>query len=107
MKRMPRDDVTIRSRADGIVELAPKLPPLRAIDRLMVIVSVLLLTGGLWLCGVVPPLAAAAIIASCLAGEVVLGVKAAVLALFRPLARVHEVPSFRGPRALSRGPRRR
>jgi hypothetical protein len=93
-------DVIIRSRSDGIVELAPKLAPLEAGDRLMVIVTVLLVTGGLFLCGVLPPAVGGAVVASCIAGEVVLGLKAAALALLRPAAQVHEVPYFsrrRGP----------
>jgi hypothetical protein len=87
-------DVTIRSRADGITELAPKLAPLDPGDRLMVIVTVLLVTGGLFLCGVIPAAVGGAVLASCVAGEVVLGVKTIVLALLRPLAPVHEVPAF-------------
>jgi hypothetical protein len=86
--------VTIRSRADGITELAPTLAPLDPGDRLMVIVTVLLTTGGLFLCGAIPAAAAGAVTASCLVGEVVLGIKAVALALLRPVAPVHEVPSF-------------
>jgi len=97
-------NVTIRSRADGIVELVPNLRPLRRGDRLIVIVTVLLVTGALYLCGILPPFVAGALAASCLAGEVVLGVKAAALALFRPLAPVREVPSFKRARAVTRGP---
>ncbi|HET8540473.1 MAG TPA: hypothetical protein VFL83_11435 [Anaeromyxobacter sp.] len=88
-------DVTIRCRADGITELTPTLAPLEPGDRLMVIVTVLMVTGGLFLCGVVPAPVGAAVLASCVAGDVVLAVKAAVLALVRPMAPVHEVPSFR------------
>jgi hypothetical protein len=87
-------DVTIRSRADGIIELAPKLAPLEAGDRLMVIVTVLLVTGGLFLCGAVPAPVAGALVVSCVAGEVVLGLKAAALVLLRPVAQVLEVPRF-------------
>jgi hypothetical protein len=83
--------VTIRSRADGITELAPRLRPLAPGERLIVIAAVLFVTGGLFLSGLVPGGVAAAIAASCLAGEVVLGVKALALALLRPLAPVVEV----------------
>ncbi len=83
--------VTIRSRADGITELAPTLRPLAAGDRVIVIATVLFVTGGLFLCGFVPVGVAAAIAASSVAGEVVLGVKALALALLRPLAPVYEV----------------
>ncbi len=85
-------DVTIRSRADGLIELAPKLSPLKAGDRVIVIAAVLFVTGGLFLSGAVPAGVAAAIGASCIAGEVVLAVKAAALALLRPAAAVHELP---------------
>ena len=87
-------DVTIRSRGDGITELTPKIAPLEPGDRLMVIVTVLLVTGGLFLCGAIPAGVGGAVIASCVAGEVVLAVKAAALALLRPVAPVHEVPAF-------------
>ncbi len=93
-------DVTIRSRADGITELVPKLSPLKAGDRAIIIVAVLLVTGGLFIAGAVPGIAAAVVAASCVAGEVVLGVKAAALALFRPLAPVHEVRRFKQRRAV-------
>jgi len=87
-------DVTIRSRDDGIIELVPNLAPLEAGDRLMVIVTVLLVTGGLFLCGALPAAVAGVVVASCVAGELVLGLKAATLALLRPAAQVHEVPRF-------------
>lgn len=83
-----------RSRPDGITELAPKLAPLESGDRLIVIVTVVLVTGGLFLCGLVPALVVVAVVASCAAGEIVLGVKALALAMLRPRAPVHEVPSF-------------
>ena len=88
-------DVTIRSRADGIIELVPKLSPMKPTERLVVIVTVLLVTAGLFVCAVLPGGVALAVAASCVAGEVVLGVKAAILALVRPLAPVHEIPRFR------------
>jgi hypothetical protein len=88
-------DVTIRSRADGIIELVPRLAPLKSGERAVVIVTVLFLTFGLFVGGVLPGIFAIAVAASCVAGEVVLGVKAAALALRRPLAPVHEVRRFR------------
>lgn len=97
IKRVVRQtvhDVTIRSRADGVVELAPKLAALAPADRLLVIGTVLLSVGGLFLCGVVPAGVAGAVALSSIAGECVLAVKAAVLVLLRPPAQVHEVPRF-------------
>lgn len=87
-------DVTIRCRADGIIELTPKLAPLAAADRLLVIGTVLLATGGFFVCGAMPAHAAGAIVASAFAGEVVLALKAALLVMLRPAAQVHEVPRF-------------
>jgi hypothetical protein len=89
------DDVTIRFRADGVVELAPRIAPLPPSDRMLVIVTVVLVAAGFFVCGAMPAEALAAIIASALAGEIVLGVKALVLAVSRPRARVHEVPRAR------------
>jgi len=87
-------DVTIRSRADGIIELAPRLAPLEPADRLMVIVTVLLATGGFFTCGAIPAEVGALVLLFAIAGEVVLGLKAAALALLRPVAQVLEVPRF-------------
>jgi hypothetical protein len=92
MQRMR--DVTIRSRADGVIELAPKLSPLKPGDRAIVIAAVLFVTGGLFLSGLVPAIAAAVIAGSCLVGDVVIGAKRAALALLRPAAQIVEVPSF-------------
>lgn len=86
--------VTIRSRADGVTELAPRLAPLHPGDRLMVIVTVLLVTGGLFVCGYLPAGVAAAFVVACIAGELVLALKAGVLFVLRPAAQVHEVPRF-------------
>lgn len=86
-------DVTIRSRADGITELAPKLAPLRSGDRFIVIFTVLLTTGALFVSGLVPARVAALVLAFAVAGDVLLGLKAAALAVFRPRAPVHELPS--------------
>jgi hypothetical protein len=83
--------VTIRSRSDGITELGPKLAPLEPSDRLLVIVTVILVTAGFFMSGVMPAEAFAAVVVSSLAGEIVLGVKALVLLALRPAAEVHEV----------------
>lgn len=87
--------VTIRSRRDGIVELSPRLAPLDASDRMLVIVTVLLVASGLFVSGVLPGPVLGAVVASCLAGEVYLAVKAAALVLLRPLAEVHELARLR------------
>ena len=85
---MRMHDVTIRSRADGVIELSPKLAPLAPGDRLTVIVTVLLVTGGFFVCGGIPAEVGAAVVASCLAGELVLALKAGLLVLLRPAERV-------------------
>jgi hypothetical protein len=90
--------VTRRHRHDGIVELSPKLAPLAPADRLLVIVTVLLVAGGLFVSGAIPAAVAAAVAASCLAGEVFLGLKAVVLIVLRPAAEVHEVPRWHARR---------
>jgi hydroxymethylglutaryl-CoA reductase len=92
-------DVTIRCRADGITELSPKIAPLRAADRAIVIGAVVSVTLGLFLGGLLPPVVAALVAGACFAGEIVLLVKAAALALLRPLAEVREMPSFTRRRA--------
>lgn len=84
-------DVTIRTRDDGLIELSPKLAPLDPLDRWLVIVTVLMAAFGFFVCGAMPVEALAAITAFCVAGDVFLGVKAAVLALLRPAAEIHEV----------------
>jgi hypothetical protein len=91
--------VWIRNRPDGVTELSPPLAPLDRFDRGLVIFTVLLAAGGLFLAGVMPAPVAGAILLSCIAGEVVLGAKALLLALLRPVAEVREVPSWtlRGP----------
>lgn len=92
-------DVTIRSRADGIIEVAPRIAALETGDRLLVIVTVLLVTGGLFLCGLLPAAVAGTIALSCVAGDALIWLKAGLLAVFRPAAEVHEVPSFARRRA--------
>ncbi len=86
--------VTIRNRSDGVVELGPKLAPLEPTDRLLVIGTVLLVTAGFFLSGAMPAPVLGAVIASCIAGEIVLGLKAVLLVLLRPAAEVHEVPRW-------------
>jgi hypothetical protein len=88
--------VTIRNRADGVTELAPKHAPADPLDRLAVIGTVLLVGSGLFLCGIMPALALGVIAAGSLAGEVVLGVKAFALFLLRPPA--HVLPLAPRPR---------
>lgn len=84
--------VTIRSRSDGITELGPRLSPLDPSDRLLVIVTVILAAAGFFMTGFMPAEALAAIVFSSVAGEIVLGVKAAILFVLRPAAEVREVP---------------
>jgi hypothetical protein len=86
--------VWIRNRPDGVTELSPPLAPLDRFERWLVIFTVMLATGGVFLCGLMPVEVAAALLLSCIAGEVVLGAKALVLALVRPVAEVREVPSW-------------
>jgi hypothetical protein len=91
-------EVTIRKREDGIVELAPRSAPLDPSDRRLVIATVLLLAGGLFVSGALPAAVLGAVAASCLAGEVLLGVRALALVLLRPAAEVHDVAHFRARR---------
>ena len=88
-------EVTIRKRSDGLTELTPRLAPLEITDRWIVIFTVVMAACGFFVTGVMPASVLATVIAACLAGEVVLGAKAVVLLLLRPLAEVHEVPRFR------------
>jgi len=90
-------EVWIRRRKDGVTELSPRLAPLPSIDRWLVIFTVVLASGGLFLTGAMPAPVLGAVLAAGLVGEVVLGTKALVLVLLRPPAEVHEVPRF-GPR---------
>ncbi len=87
-------EVWIRRRSDGVTELTPRLAPLEVGERWLVIVTVLIAAAGLFTSGVMPAAVLGSLAAVCLAGEVVLGAKAVVLALVRPLAEVHEVPRF-------------
>jgi hypothetical protein len=84
-------EVWIRNRPDGVTELSPPLAPLDRDERWLVIVSVVMATSGFFVSGALPVAALGAVVASCLAGEVILAAKALVLILRRPLAEVHEV----------------
>jgi hypothetical protein len=90
--------VTIRSRKDGIVELAPKHQPADSSDRLMVIGTVLLASAGLFVCGMMPGEVLVALAAISLAGEIVLGLRALALRLFHPAAEVLELAHCRAHR---------
>jgi hypothetical protein len=85
-------EVWIRTRGDGLTELTPKLAPLDVGDRWLVIFTVVMSASGFFMAGAMPAEILATVIVSCLAGEVVLGAKAIVLALLRPRAEVFEVP---------------
>jgi hypothetical protein len=87
-------DVWIRNRPDGVTELSPQLAPLDRDERWLVITTVVMATCGFFVAGAMPPAALAALVACCLAGEVILGAKALLLVLRRPVAEVHEVPSW-------------
>jgi hypothetical protein len=87
-------EVWIRRRADGVTELTPTIAPLDVGDRWLIIFTVVISAAGFFMAGAMPAAVLATVIAACLAGEVVLGAKALVLALLRPLAQVHEVPRF-------------
>jgi hypothetical protein len=91
-------DITIRSRKDGLVELAPNHAPRDVSDRLTVVCTVLLAAGGLFVSGLMPAGVLAAMAASCLAGEVVLALEALLLPLVRPPAEVLELARWRPQR---------
>jgi hypothetical protein len=84
--------VWIRHRPDGITEVSPPMAPREAFDRWLVIASAVLGTGAFFVAGLMPAAVFALLVAAFLAGEVVLGLRALLLALLRPLADVHEVP---------------
>jgi hypothetical protein len=92
MRRDPPEGMCIRNRPDGVTEVTPKFAPMRRDDRWLVILTVLMASTGFFMAGVLPPAALAAMFCSCLAGEVVLGVKALVLFLLKPPAEVYEMP---------------
>jgi hypothetical protein len=87
-------EVWIRNRPDGVTELSPKLAAMEVGDRWLVIVTVVIAASGLFTVGALPAAVLGTFVAAALAGEVVLGAKALVLALSRPLADVHEVPRW-------------
>jgi hypothetical protein len=88
-------DVTIRSRKDGILELAPKHAPTDPTDRLMVIGTVLLASAGFYVCGMMPAEVLVVIAGASLVGEAVLGVRALVLRVLHPAADVLELAQCR------------
>jgi hypothetical protein len=87
-------EVWIRRRADGVTELSPRLSPLDGPDRWLVIFTVVMAAAGFFAAGVMPAAVFGAVVALCIAGEVVLATKAIVLLLLRRPAEVHEVPRF-------------
>jgi len=91
-------DVTIRNRRDGIVELAPKHAPTDLVQRLLLSGTILLGSLSLFVSGTMPPEVLVAIAASCLAGEVVLGVRALALRVLHPAAEVFELARCRSYR---------
>lgn len=93
-----RREVWIRRRADGVTELSPSLAHLDPTERWLVIFTVFIAAAGFFLAGAMPAAVLGALLAACLAGEVVLGTKALVLMLLRPPAQVHEVPRFAASR---------
>ena len=78
-----------------MTELTPRLAPLGVTDRWLVIFTVAMAACVFFIAGVMPAAVLATVIAACVAGEVVLGAKALVLLVLRPLAEIHEVPRFR------------
>lgn len=90
-------EVCIRSRPDGITELSPRLAPLAREERWAISFTVMMSCLGLFTAGLMPAVMLGAVLVSCLAGEVVLGVKATLL-LLRPPAEIHEIPVPAMPR---------
>jgi hypothetical protein len=84
--------VWIRHRPDGITEVSPPMAPREAFDRWLVIASAVLGAGAFFVAGLMPAPVFALLVAASLAGEMVLGLKALLLALLRPRADVYEVP---------------
>lgn len=89
---------TIQHCGEGVVRIVRHDAPMEASDRLVVIGTVLLVCAGLFLCGAMPAPVLGVIAASCLAGEVCLGLKALALLVSRPPAEVHEVERWRARR---------
>ncbi len=90
--------VTIRTRGDGVIELAPKLAPLEASERMLVVVTVLLVAGGLFVSGVLPAPVLFALAFPCLTAELLVALRALALVVLRPAAEVHEVAHLRARR---------
>jgi hypothetical protein len=88
-------DVTIRNRRDGVVELAPKHAPTDLVHRLLLAGTILLASLSLFVSGEMPPEVLAAIAVACLAGDVVLGVRALALRMLHPAAQVLELARCR------------
>jgi hypothetical protein len=76
------------------VELSPMLSPVAQGDRWLIIFTVAMTAAGLFMSGHMPGLVFLAVLASAIAGEVVLGAKALLLMLLRPVAQVVQVPRF-------------
>ena len=93
MRVAPADrDVLIRNRADGVIELSPKLSPLDVGERWMIIVTVAIAGWGFFLAGSMPVSVFAFLLSCSLAGELVIGAKSLLLFLLRPQADVVEIP---------------
>lgn len=91
------NDVSIRTRDDGLVELTPKLAPMDPLGRCLVIVTVLFSALGFYVAGSMPAEALGAIVAFSVAGDLFLGLRAVALALLRPAAEVSRLHPARGP----------
>jgi len=90
--------VWIRIRPDGVTELSPELAPLERDDRRVVTFTLMIVTLGFFMAGFIPPAVVPTVAISCLAGEMILGAKALVLAVLRPPAEVLEVARWQGRR---------
>jgi len=86
-------EVWIRHRPDGVTELSPTLAPLDREERWIVAFTVAMVAVGFFMAGALPAPMLAAVLVSCIAGEVVLGAKVILLALLRPRAEVLEIPT--------------
>ncbi len=85
----------IRRRNDGVVRVAPKHGHADGVERLIVIGTVLLVSAGFFLCGLMPAAVLGILAAACVAGELVLAVRAVALALRHPPARVYTLTRAR------------
>jgi hypothetical protein len=91
-------DVWIRNRPDGVTEFSPQRAPFARDERWLLVFSAVMAICGFFVAGVMPAPVLAVLVACCLAGEVILAARSLVLVLRRPLAEVHEVPSWRPDR---------